>query len=138
MKVSEEAAWNAYVAASDSLVELLNMDAGTLLVPVAYSKALNERMEYEAANAAAVALENRPELKSAAAGVKIARITLKFQRQQDRPDVSITGTVTISQTQSANGQRLPRLWRHRLRNLGESHGQHLQAGRAGRVLLAHV
>jgi len=103
VRVSEEAAWNAYIAASDALVELLNMDPNTLLVPVAYSKALNERMAYEAANAAAVGLENRPELKSAAVATKIARINVKFARQQARPDVSVTGNVTLSQTQTANG-----------------------------------
>jgi outer membrane protein TolC len=103
VRVSEEAAWNAYIAASDALVELLNMDPSTLLVPVAYSKALNERMGYEAANAAAVGLENRPELRSAAVATKIARIMVKFQRQQARPDVSVTGSVTLSQTQVANG-----------------------------------
>jgi len=103
VKQSEEAAWNAYVATSDSLVELLNMDPGTLLVPVAYSKALNERLAYEGANAAAVGLENRAELKSASAAVKISRITLKFQRQQDRPDLSFTSSITMSQTQYANG-----------------------------------
>jgi len=104
VKQAEEAAWNAYVAASDSLVELLNMEAGTLLVPVAYSKGLNDRMAYEGANAAAVGLENRPELKSATVAVNIARITMKFRKQQDRPDVSLTGSVTLSQTQFANGQ----------------------------------
>lgn len=104
VKQAEEAAWNAYVAASDALVELLNLDTGTLLVPVAYSKGLNDRMQYEGANAAAVGLENRPELKSATAAVNIARIKMKFQKQQDRPDVSLTGSVTLSQTQYANGQ----------------------------------
>ncbi|MCY3021174.1 MAG: TolC family protein [Planctomycetota bacterium] len=104
VKRVEEGAWNGYITASDALVELLNFEAGTVLLPVGYSKYLNDRLTYVAGEAKKTALENRAELRSQEAQTRAAEILVKFQRHQERPDVSMVGGATFAQTLTPNGQ----------------------------------
>jgi outer membrane protein TolC len=103
VKRVEEDAWRAYVSASNAMVAFLNLEPDAVLLPVGYSLGLSQRMPYKAEEARAVALENRPELKSVSASVRAAEITLKFQKVQERPDVSLNGSATWSHTQFPNG-----------------------------------
>ncbi|HEY3321257.1 MAG TPA: TolC family protein [Planctomycetota bacterium] len=101
----EEAAWQNYILVSDSMVNLLNMPPEMLLVPVGYVALLDQHPAYKPEEALATALEKRAELKSLNAAVRSAEVILKFQKQQSKPDLSATGSVTFSQTQLPNSGR---------------------------------
>ena len=105
VRVTEELAWASYVAASNSLVDLLALDPATLLIPVGYSKAVNEHPAYNADEAVKIALAHRFELKSADVSVRSAEVFLRFFKQQARPDISVTGSGTWDQVQTPDSSR---------------------------------
>ncbi|HYG77170.1 MAG TPA: TolC family protein [Planctomycetota bacterium] len=105
VRTAEEAAWQNYVLASNALVDILNTDPDTLLVPVGYSRMINEHAEFNAADAVKVGLATRPELKSDTARVRSAEVFLRFQKQQSRPDITVSASVTFDQTQLPNSGR---------------------------------
>ncbi len=105
VRVTEEQVWSNYILASNSLVELLALDPQTLLMPVGYSKTVNEHPVYKAEDALKVAMEHRAELKSDSARVRSAEVFLRFAKQQSRPDISAAATATWDQVQTPNSPR---------------------------------
>lgn len=105
VRVTEEQAWAGYVNASNGLVDLLALEPGTLLIPVGYSKTLNEHPVYNADEAVKTALERRANLKSAETAVRSAEVFLRFFKQQSRPDISVSGSATWDQVQTPNSSR---------------------------------
>ena len=103
VRVSEEQAWNIYLNASNTLVNLLNLELDTVLVPVGYSRTINEHVAYNLDDALAVGLKHRAELHSQSYLTREQELRVKFRDQQTRPDVSVTGNVTLSQATSVNG-----------------------------------
>jgi outer membrane protein TolC len=105
VRVVEEAAWTSYVNASNSLVDLLALEPGTLLLPVGYSKTMNEHPAINIENALQVAETNRMELKSADTAIRTAEVFLRFFKQQSRPDISVSGSATWDQVQTPDSSR---------------------------------
>ncbi|MCW8133338.1 MAG: TolC family protein [Planctomycetota bacterium] len=103
VKDLEEQAWNFYVLTSDRLVELLNLEKGSIVLPYGYSKHVGERITANGSTALEVALENRPELKAEQLGVKATEVQVDFARHQLLPDLVSTNAVSLIQTNSEIG-----------------------------------
>jgi len=105
ISTAEEAAWQNYILASNGLLDVLNMDPDTLLVPVGYSRAINEHAAFKVEESVATGLANRAELRSDSARVRSAEVFVRFQKQQSRPDITASANVTWDQTQLPNSGR---------------------------------
>ncbi|MBI3830150.1 MAG: TolC family protein [Planctomycetes bacterium] len=105
VKDLEEQAWNAYLEASDALVELLNIDKTSVLVPYAYSQLVDQHLNEGAGDPLKLALQTRAELKSEKLAVRSTEVTVKFARHQLRPDLTYNQTISLNQTNSEIGFR---------------------------------
>jgi outer membrane protein TolC len=101
---NEEAqAWNSYVLASDALVQLLDMNPDTLLLPSGYSKAIKEVFAIPEDSQGALATRSNPEWFGAAVDVEAARIEEQTRAVRTRPDVSFFGEAEFRQSNTAFG-----------------------------------
>lgn len=91
VKEVEEGAWGAYIQASNALVNLIDHDKNTILIPSGYSKLVDEHVKLNTAEANQIAEENRPELKAAKISAKVSAVLVRFQQNQTKPDLKIHG-----------------------------------------------
>jgi outer membrane protein TolC len=103
LRDSEQIAWNNYVLASNAVADLLDYPPDTIIVPSGYTQAFVREYSVDAAGVRQAALDNRAELKTSQGEVDKAQINLKFAENQVRPDLSFTGTVLLTQTDTAFG-----------------------------------
>lgn len=96
-------AWNNYVLTSDALVQLLDMQANTLLLPSGYSNSIREVFVFPEASKAATAVSNNPDLFGATVDVETARIEEQTRAVRTRPDVNFFGEAEFRQSNAAFG-----------------------------------
>jgi outer membrane protein TolC len=101
----EESAWNTYVAASNALVRLLNLQETEVLLPVGYTQtlayALSEQQDINAITSRGSA--DNPDLAAATVDVKSARIEQERSAVRTRPDVRLVATVNSVQSNGVFG-----------------------------------
>ena len=103
VKDLEEQTWNRYIAASNVLVDLLDLEESAVLVPHGYSRNVNEHLAIQADSAVAVGLAQRPELKAEALKTQASEIDVKFRKQQKKPDLTYTASGALIQSNSEIG-----------------------------------
>ncbi|MGD0088862.1 MAG: TolC family protein, partial [Planctomycetota bacterium] len=103
VKQLEEQAWTAYVQASNALVNLLDLEGNTLLLPAGYTANLSEQTKLSTTDAYTVALDNRPDLKSQRITGRASEIQVKFARNQVKPDLKYSPSVSFAQNPSPFG-----------------------------------
>lgn len=99
----EAQAWNRYVLASDALVQLLDMQSESLLLPSGYSNAISEVFAIPEDLGAALATRSNPERFGAAVDIQTAQIEEQTRAIQTRPDVNFTGEAEFRQSNTAFG-----------------------------------
>jgi outer membrane protein TolC len=108
IKNQEQIAWNSFVASSNSLVELLNYEPGTIILPVGYSADLlasegKPPIPIEPREAFDTAMESRPEIKASQIVVESSDILVKHRQTQIRPDLNLTAGVALNQSNAVLG-----------------------------------
>ncbi|MCW8132494.1 MAG: TolC family protein, partial [Planctomycetota bacterium] len=93
----EEGAWGAYLQASNFLVNLLDHDKKTVFIPAGYTRLIEEHMALNTKEANQIAIENRPELKAARVSAKVSAVLVRFQQNQTKPDLKVSGTYQHKQ-----------------------------------------
>jgi outer membrane protein TolC len=96
-------ACNSYVLASDALVQLLDMQADTLLLPSGYSKAIKEVQAIPQDPRGALATRGNPERFGAAVAIKSAQVAEQARTVQTRPDIGFIGEAELRQSNTAFG-----------------------------------
>ncbi len=99
----EEVAWTAFLASSNRVVELLDYAGDVVILPERYSAALRQLVKVDESEAFATAKAARPELNVSRLGLESSRILLKNSQIQTRPDLNLTFSVNLSQTDRVLG-----------------------------------
>lgn len=90
VKELEEGAWGAYFQASNALVNLLDLDKSTVLIPDAYRGMFAEKSQgLNTKTAQEIAAENRPEIKAEKTSAKVSEVLVRFQQNQTKPDLKV-------------------------------------------------
>ncbi|MCY3021175.1 MAG: TolC family protein [Planctomycetota bacterium] len=124
VKELEESAWAAYAQASNALVNLLDLDENTVLLPAGYTKNLTEQMALNTNEAYTTALENRPDLKAQKIGGKVSEVLLKAAKVAARTNLQLVPNGQVKQI----GQPVAfRSWNDSITHLfgAGDHGAHL-------------
>ena len=103
IKQQEEAGWALYIQASDVLVNLLDLEKDVILVPRGYSKSLTERMIWNADEAYALAMANRPDLMSQNIQGRVSQLLVNFNKNQAKPNLKFGTNATLAQDGSQFG-----------------------------------
>jgi len=103
VKELEEQTWNNFIVLNDTLIELLDLDSNSLIVPICYSKHLGEHLDVKAAEALATAVENRPELAASKIGIEASKLLVRFQKHQLRPNLTTRHSISLTQTNNEIG-----------------------------------
>jgi outer membrane protein TolC len=108
IKNQEQIAWNNFIASSNSLVELLNYEPGTIILPAGYSVDLlasedRSPIPIESQEAFDTAMERRPEIKASQIAIESSDILVKHRQTQIRPDLTLTAGVTFNQSNAVLG-----------------------------------
>ncbi|MGH8644893.1 MAG: TolC family protein [Gammaproteobacteria bacterium] len=102
-KNGEQIAWNNYVAASNTLVDLLDYERGTVFLPVQYSAELEEPVTVDPAAAFTTAMKHRPEIKLSQLDIEARDIEFKHRKIQTLPDLSLSAGVFLNQSDAVLG-----------------------------------
>lgn len=103
----EEQAWDAYLTASNALVELLDLGRDVYVVPARHVEDLQRSHEVDVATALETSYQRRPELKVAESVVNASDNELRHAKEQTRPDVFLSASYALSQDNSILGYRDP-------------------------------
>jgi outer membrane protein TolC len=108
IKNQEQIAWNNFIASSNILVELLNYEPGTLILPAGYSADLlaaegRPPIPIEPKEAFDIAMERRPEIKASQIAIESSDILVKHRQTQIRPDLNLTAGVALNQSNAILG-----------------------------------
>jgi outer membrane protein TolC len=108
IKNQEQITWNNFIASSNSLVELLNYEPGTVILPAGYSADLlalesKSPIPNESKEAFDTAMEQRPEIKVSQIAIESSDILVKHRQTQIRPDLNLTAGVTLNQSNAVLG-----------------------------------
>ena len=98
-----EQALSAYVAAANSLAQLLGSEGRVLYLPVAYSDTL-ERLSVPAQNLDALR-QNHPQLLQSALNLRRAELQIDAATVALRPDLALSYDTTVGQSNSLFGYR---------------------------------
>ncbi|MGH8611958.1 MAG: TolC family protein [Gammaproteobacteria bacterium] len=101
----EQIAWNNYIAASNTLVDLLDYEGDTIIVPVDYSNELKTPVTVDSGAAFTVAMEHRPEIKVSQLDVEASDILFKHRKVQTLPDLSLSAGVFLNQSDAVLGYK---------------------------------
>lgn len=105
LQSQEESAWNAYVVASNALVRLLNLEETQVLLPVGYTQtlayALSEQRDLNTVTSRGST--DNPDLAGVSVDVKAARIEQERRAVRTRPDVRLTATANVLQSNGVFG-----------------------------------
>ncbi len=97
-----EQTWYEFLNASDQLVVLLDMAAGTVLLPSGYDHALTVDPQLVMTETPA-APEQHPQVLAADRAARIAELDYQFRRRDAAPDLSINAGVTLGQNHNVFG-----------------------------------
>lgn len=101
----EEIAWNAYVKASNAIIELLNLSRDQYIIPTGFKDAILAIYDIDPDAATRDSLGQRPEISASMAALEAADIVLENRRIQTRPDLSLVVNYSTSQTDAILGYR---------------------------------
>lgn len=96
---------NGVIQASNSLNQQLNFQDDTLFVPVGYAAALQTVLEITLEEALEKGRKDNSFNRIEEVNLSSSELTLKQRRQQTRPDVNFTASVTASQKSSPFGYK---------------------------------
>lgn len=103
LKRQEHEVLNDYVAASNALASLLDLDRDMILLPVRYDAKLQENASFELQDALQQGISRNPQVKLAEVSKSIATIQHDQGRVQLKPDLSVTAILSKSQSNSIYG-----------------------------------
>jgi len=103
VKQAEEQAWTVYTQASNALVNLLDLEDNTVLLPAGYTSNLAEQTKLSTGDAYTVAMENRSDLKAQQISGKSSEVSLKFARNQVKPNLKYSPNLSFSQNAAPYG-----------------------------------
>jgi len=98
----EQGAWTNYIAASNTLVNILYYEKEQVLLPAGYAEMLGGATIETPDQAHQSALENNPDLQGAKVDRDFAQVALKFANNQSRPDLKLVVGINFVQS-SSNG-----------------------------------
>lgn len=99
----EQIAWNNYIAASNTLVELLDYEGDQVILPVRYSNELKTPVTVDSGAAFTAAMEHRPEIKLSQLDVEASDILFKHRKVQTLPDLTVSAGVFLNQSDAVLG-----------------------------------
>jgi outer membrane protein TolC len=100
----EEIAWNDYIARSNNLVNLLDLNRETAILPVDYSQVLRDLFRIEDPQPIfETALEQNPEIHVGQLGLEQSQVLVSHRKTQVRPDVSFFAGVVLNQVDQVLG-----------------------------------
>lgn len=97
----EQQAWSAYVSASDALSNLLDKDAGDLIIPEGFGESLG--LLETSPESADDAISNHPDYLSQNARAEVARLNSEAGQQGTRPDLSLDAELQMRQSNQVFG-----------------------------------
>lgn len=97
VKELEEGAWNRYVQSSNALANLLDYEKDLVLIPAAYAQRLGDVPAWNQEEAYAAGMHYRPELMAERVSAKSSDVLVRFQRNQNRPDLLFSATFNHEQ-----------------------------------------
>ena len=113
MENREEMAWNDLMVRSSGLMELLGLQGDIVLLPVRYSRSLIRSQDLKAAPSMADSVGKRPDLKALQTEHQAARVRFEYRKNQMRPDLSLSCSFGLSQTDTYWGYpSLKDSWEH--------------------------
>lgn len=109
----QEIAWNQYQIASGRLSTLMAGEGRAVLVPADAAAALARPLRADTAGAHDRALDRHPDLKVQQETLDARKTTLGFRENQTLPDLTLSASFSVGQTDSAFGYRDPgtSLWK---------------------------
>ena len=105
LKRQEHEALNGYIAASNALASLLDMDRDTVLLPLHYDSKIKESTPINLQDALQQGSSRNPQIRLAEVNKRIALIANDQGRVQLRPDLSATAIVSKNQSNSLYGYK---------------------------------
>lgn len=99
----EEVAWNIYLARSNALLEMLDAEYDTVLVPSGFEHDLEAKATVDPNVALDVALENNPDIKISHEDLAATRAAVRYRENQSLPDISLDMSYSMSQSSSTFG-----------------------------------
>ncbi len=99
----EQIEWNDYIAASNTLVELLDYEGDQVILPVHYSNELKTPVTVDSGAAFTAAMEHRPEIKLSQLDVEESDILFKHRKVQTLPDLTLSAGVFLNQSDAVLG-----------------------------------
>gem|GEM_PF-4573404 len=130
----EETTWNQYLILSNRLATLMAEGGAALIMPAEGESLLAGPLTVEADGAYERAVEGHPDLKAEEQRYDGSRLSLTFRENQDLPDISLTASASVGQTDSAFGY--PSALQS-LRNLVRPDNSNLFVGLRYRVPFGH-
>ncbi len=103
LRNQEQTAWNNYIAASNTLVDLLDYEGDQVILPVHYSNELKTPVTVDSGAAFTAAMEHRPEIKLSQLDVESSDILFKHRKVQTLPDLSLSAGVFLNQSDAVLG-----------------------------------
>lgn len=103
LRRQEHEALNGFVAASNALANLLDLDRDMILLPVRYDAKVGESASFELQEALQQGVLRNPQIRLAEVNKSIARILYDQGRVQTKPDVSATAIIRKNQSNSVFG-----------------------------------
>ncbi len=99
----EQIAWSQYVVAANALIDTLNYDPDSIILPTGYDNAFVAEYAVDSEGVLQTAMTNRNELKVSAADIDTNALLIRFRENQMRPDLSFQFSVSYGQTSIAYG-----------------------------------
>lgn len=103
----QEIAWNQYQIASGRLSTLMAGESRAVLVPADAAAALARPLRANTAGAHDRALDRHPDLKVQQENLDARKTTLGFRENQTLPDLTLSASFSVGQTDTAFGYRDP-------------------------------
>ena len=101
----EQIAWNNYVKASHELNLLLRFDRKTFFLPVGYRRAMENPLTIGLEEALAKGRSGSPQVQAQQVSLESAALGFRESRRRTRPDLSLSASVSASQSGSVFGYK---------------------------------
>ncbi len=101
----EQIAWNNYVKASHTLNLLLRFDQKTFFLPTGYQDSLRNPLRIDLEEALAKGNSENPRIQAQQVSLETSGLTFRESRRRTRPDLSLSASVSASQSNSKFGYK---------------------------------
>ncbi len=125
IKNREEIAWANFFQASNQLANIINLNSSMVILPKRYSKEFKNKLRFNHKTALKKAKRYRPDLIRERKSIKSQKTLVEFRKNQVKPDVKLSGSISRSQSNSVFGYDS---WGESMENLFDEDSRNMVIG----------